>query len=66
MPGMKREDSAALIGRPISDAEWLEACSLLECIERHPEAEAVLDRCIDRGLSVEATIKELAKLPQPK
>ena len=60
---MKREELEALVRRPISDAEWLQACNLLEFILRHPGAEAVLNRCAERGVSVQATIDELLKLP---
>jgi hypothetical protein len=60
---MKRADIETLIGRPISDAEWSEACSLLAFIESHPGADAVFDRCAELGLSAEATIAELSKLP---
>jgi hypothetical protein len=60
---MKREDIQTLIGRPISDTEWTEACGLLAFIESHPDADAVLDRCAELGLSAEATIGELSKLP---
>jgi hypothetical protein len=61
---MKRELIEALTGREISDAEWDTALSVLKSIESHPDAEAVLDRCIEQGLSVEETINELAKLPR--
>ena len=60
---MTREQVQALVHRKITDAEWLDACQLLEFIERHPDAEAVFDRCVDRGLSAEQTIEELSKLP---
>jgi hypothetical protein len=60
---MKREEIEALIGRPIPDAEWIATCKLLDVIESHPNADAVLDRCAKRGLGVEATIEELSKLP---
>ena len=60
---MKREQIEALVRRKITDAEWLDACELLEFIDRHPDAEAMFDRCIERGLSVEDTIEELKKLP---
>lgn len=56
---MKREDVELLLGRTVSDDEWLSACSLLAALESHPDAEVVLDRCIERGLSVDATISEL-------
>jgi hypothetical protein len=62
---MKREQIEALLGRRISDHEWLTACRLLESIECHPDGEAVMDRCIDRGLTVEETIGELSRLPPP-
>ena len=62
---MKREVIEFLLGRKISDAEWREACELLDAIESHPDAEAVMDRCIDSGLSVDETISELSKLAPP-
>jgi hypothetical protein len=62
---MKREQIEAVLGRKVTDAEWFVACALLELIERHPDAEAVVDRCIERGLSVEETLKQLSKLPPP-
>jgi hypothetical protein len=60
---MKREQIEELVGRKITNAEWLDVSELLELIERHPNADAVFDLCIDRGLSVEETIQELSKLP---
>ena len=62
---MKREVIESLLGRKVSDAEWLKTCELLDAIESHPDAEAVMDRCIDSGLSVDDTISELTKLPPP-
>ena len=59
---MKREEVESVLGRNISDAEWLGVCSLLNFIESHPDAEAVMESCIERGLSVDATISELSKL----
>ena len=64
-PVMKREELETLLGRPLSNAEWLEVWRLLKSGECHPAAEAVLDRCIERGLSIEATINELSKLSPP-
>lgn len=57
---MKREIVEFLLGRKVTDDEWEKACSLLEAIERHPDGEAVMNRCIERGLSVDATIRELS------
>lgn len=57
---MKREIVELLLGRKVTDDEWGKACSLLEAIERHPDGEAVMNRCIERGLSVDATIGELS------
>jgi hypothetical protein len=59
---MERKLIEALLGRELTDAEWLVACDLLGFLNRHPEAEAVFERCIDRRLSVEVTIAELSKL----
>ena len=58
---MKRKAVAALLGREISDAEWRSACSLLELIDNHPDGEAVMERCIERGLTVEETIYALTR-----
>jgi hypothetical protein len=60
---VKRRAIEALLGRRITDAEWLVACDLFDSIERHPDGEAVMSRCIERKLSVEETIAELCKLP---
>jgi hypothetical protein len=62
---MKREQVETFVGHPISNAVWLEVCGRLKSIERHPDANAVLDRCIERGLSVEETFDELCRLPSP-
>ena len=62
---MDREEIEALVGRKLTDQEWLVACDLLDFIERHPEAEGVFESCMRRGLSVEETIKELSKLTPP-
>jgi hypothetical protein len=37
---MKREQIEVVLGRKVTDAEWIVACALLELIERHPNAEA--------------------------
>ena len=58
----QRAAVAALLGREISDAEWDSACALLELIASHPDAESLTERCIERGLSVQATIKQLSEL----
>jgi hypothetical protein len=63
--GMKRKVVAALLGREISDAEWRSICSLLELIDNHADGEAVMERCIERGLTVEATIDELTRTRSP-
>jgi len=60
---MKREVVEWFLGRKITDEEWLKARSLLEAIDGHPDAETVMESCIERGLSVDATISELCKLP---
>jgi hypothetical protein len=62
---MKREQLEAALGRKVTDAEWFVACALLEFIERNPDAGSLVDRCVERGLSVEETIKQLSKLPPP-
>jgi hypothetical protein len=51
------------LGREITDKEWVKARNLLEAIANHPDGETVIERCIERGLSVDATIRELSKLP---
>ena len=56
---MKREEIVELIGRPISDAEWLEAHRRLKVSARYSNANAVLDCCV-AGLGVEATIEDAA------
>ena len=58
----KREQIETFVGRKMTNAEWLDVCELLELIERHPDAEDVFDRCIERGLSIEEAIQELSKL----
>jgi len=64
-PARARRDSqragvAALLGRELSDAEWHSACTLLELIASHPDGESLAERCIERGLSVQETIKQLS------
>jgi hypothetical protein len=60
---MTRDLIEGLMGRDLTDAEWNDACELLNFIERHPGADAVVEQCIDQGLSAEQTIQKLSKLP---
>ena len=59
---MKRDQIERVLGRKITDAEWRSACELLEFIERHPDGEGVVERCIEQGLNAEQTKEELSKL----
>jgi hypothetical protein len=67
LPEFLTAEKALLFGHipqnKVTDAEWLQACELLEFIERHPGADAVFEGCIECGLSVEETIQELSNLP---
>jgi len=45
---VKREQIELVLGRKVTDTEWFVACALVEFIERHPDAEALIDR-IDRA-----------------
>jgi len=56
-----RKQVETLIRRPLSDAEWLELSQLLELTENHPDADAILDRCIASDATIEELIDELAK-----
>jgi hypothetical protein len=60
---MTREQIELIVGRPLSNAEWLETCNALQAVERHPGADAILDRCVERGATLEEVIRELAKPP---
>ena len=62
---LKREQVEAVVGRPLTNAEWLEAWRLLKSVERHPDADAILDRCIEQGMTIEALIDELTKTLPP-
>jgi hypothetical protein len=63
---MKREVIEMFLGYPIPNADWRAACSRLSSIGRHAHVGAVLDRCIERGLSVEETFDELCDLVAPQ
>jgi hypothetical protein len=63
---MKREVIEMYLGYPIPNADWRAACSRLASIGRHARVGAVLDRCIERGLSVEETFDELCDLVAPQ
>jgi hypothetical protein len=63
---MKREVIEMFLGHAIPNAEWRAACSRLSSIGRHAHVGAVLDRCIERGLSVEETFDELCDLVAPQ
>jgi hypothetical protein len=61
---LKRSQVETLIGRRLSNTEWRETSNLLKSVERHSNADAILDRCLEQGATIEALIDELAK-PSP-
>jgi hypothetical protein len=60
---MTREQIELLVGRSLSNSEWLETSQAHQAVERHPDADAILDRCVERGATLEELIRELARPP---
>ena len=52
-----------MIRRPLSDHEWQELQQVLIDLDNNPEGDAILDRCVEQGATIQTLIAELRKRP---